>query len=196
MSSNKSFDNEKRCSFCGKKQSQVKTLIAGRDAYICNECLMLAHEMFNEAIFGDYEDSQYEESPFEGSTSIEDVEKPKAIKEMLDDYVIGQEEAHHSLRREGGQRTVQKAAVTGNLPEHITLVTGSLYRDEADGDGDMLEKIRKAAREKNEFGFCCSALLCGRSAAPRPVPQHRCRDDRNDRREQAHRDNSGRQTHG
>lgn len=97
MSSNKSFDKEKRCSFCGKKQSQVKTLIAGRDAYICNECLMLAHEMFNEAIFGDYEDSQYEESPFEGSTSIEDVEKPKAIKEMLDDYVIGQEEAKKTL---------------------------------------------------------------------------------------------------
>ena len=95
--SDTTYDNEKRCSFCNKKQSQVRTLIAGRNAFICNECLVLANEMFNEAFYGEgYSyDLSPDMSPLQGG--LEDVEKPRAIKEMLDDYVIGQDDAKKTL---------------------------------------------------------------------------------------------------
>lgn len=77
-----------RCSFCNKTQDQVRKMIAGQDGvYICDECIDLCSEIMEE---------EYEEMEQEEKLSI-NLLKPIEIKEFLDDYVIGQEEAKKVL---------------------------------------------------------------------------------------------------
>lgn len=82
------FSEEKgqlKCSFCGKTQEQVRKLVAGPGVYICDECIELCNEIIEEEIG--------EESTF----SYVDLPKPQDIKEVLDQYVIGQEGAKRTL---------------------------------------------------------------------------------------------------
>lgn len=74
-----------KCSFCGKLQDQVKKLVAGPGVYICDECIELCNEIIEEEL--------QEETEFE----LGDIPKPREIKEILDQYVIGQEEAKKAL---------------------------------------------------------------------------------------------------
>lgn len=74
-----------KCSFCGKLQDQVKKLVAGPGVYICDECIELCNEIIEEEL--------NEETGFE----LGDIPKPKEIKAILDQYVIGQEDAKKSL---------------------------------------------------------------------------------------------------
>ncbi len=74
-----------KCSFCGKFQDQVKRLIAGPGVYICDECIELCSEIIDEEL---NEDVDFE---------LKDVPKPKEIKHVLDQYVIGQERAKQTL---------------------------------------------------------------------------------------------------
>ena len=80
-----------RCSFCGKTQDQVRKLIAGPGgAYICDECVDICAEIIEE----EFEDEQ------EGQPKADfeiNLQKPKKLKEFLDDYVIGQDEAKKVL---------------------------------------------------------------------------------------------------
>ena len=69
------------CSFCGKNQNEVRKLIAGPSVYICNECIDLCNDIIKEEI-AETKDVDEEHFPV-----------PKEIKETLDEYVIGQEEA-------------------------------------------------------------------------------------------------------
>ncbi|HAG04705.1 MAG TPA: ATP-dependent Clp protease ATP-binding subunit ClpX [Lachnospiraceae bacterium] len=80
-------DKMLRCSFCGKTQDQVRRLIQGPGAYICNECVMLCYDIVAEEA-GSIAEQQLLESDFP---------TPKELKEVLDEYVIGQEEAKKSL---------------------------------------------------------------------------------------------------
>ncbi|MCV2531363.1 MAG: AAA family ATPase, partial [Candidatus Lightella neohaematopini] len=73
------------CSFCGKSQKEVKKLIAGSSVYICNECINLCNKIINEG----KKDSEY----YNNNLSI----SPRQIKNCLDDYVIGQEQAKKIL---------------------------------------------------------------------------------------------------
>ena len=75
-----------RCSFCGKDSSQVKRIIAGPNAYICNECVDLCKEIISQET-----DSQ---GSFSGDVELS---TPKEIKEFLDSYVIGQDDAKKTL---------------------------------------------------------------------------------------------------
>lgn len=79
-------DTNLRCSFCGKTQDEVKRLIAGHEVYICNECIDLCNEIMKEDGW-DYE----KENVFQH------ILKPKEIKRILDEYVIGQERAKKIL---------------------------------------------------------------------------------------------------
>lgn len=85
----KKEEGKLKCSFCGKTQNQVHKLIAGPGVYICDQCIELCSEIIEEE-FGDI-DERYE------MDSDINLLKPKEIKEFLDDYVIGQEEAKKVL---------------------------------------------------------------------------------------------------
>jgi ATP-dependent Clp protease ATP-binding subunit ClpX len=74
-----------KCSFCGKLQEQVKKLVAGPGVYICDECIELCNEIIEEELNEDME------------VELRDVPKPKEIRSILDQYVIGQDEAKKSL---------------------------------------------------------------------------------------------------
>ena len=82
----KEDNNEIYCSFCGKKESEVKRIISGNNTFICNECIELCNGILNDGFdIEKEEDREY------------DLPKPKQIKEVLDQYVIGQEEAKKIL---------------------------------------------------------------------------------------------------
>ena len=84
-------DDQIRCSFCNKSQAQVKKLIAGpNDTYICDECVEVCSEIIEEEMAYDENDSW---TPFSDINLL----KPEEIKEFLDDYVIGQDEAKKVL---------------------------------------------------------------------------------------------------
>ena len=80
-------DSEKLlyCSFCGKSQHEVKKLIAGPSVYVCDECV----ELCNDIILEELED--------ETNTAVKKLPTPHEIKDILDDYVIGQEVAKKIL---------------------------------------------------------------------------------------------------
>lgn len=75
-----------QCSFCGKSQKEVKKLIAGPTVYICDECIGLCNDIIAEEV--DRDDSFSTGGP---------LPKPKEIKEILDEYVIGQDRAKKVL---------------------------------------------------------------------------------------------------
>jgi len=74
-----------KCSFCGKTQDQVKKLVAGPGVYICDECIELCNEIIEEELADDL------------GFELGDIPKPQDIREILDDYVIGQDRAKKSL---------------------------------------------------------------------------------------------------
>ena len=75
-----------RCSFCGKSQDEVEKIIAGPTVYICNECIELCNDIIEE------------ERAKENTDKTDAVLlKPKQIKAILDEYVIGQEHAKKVL---------------------------------------------------------------------------------------------------
>jgi len=82
------FNDEKgqlKCSFCGKSQEQVRKLVAGPGVYICDECIELCTEIVEEELGHDEE------------LDLKDIPKPKEICDILDQYIIGQEQAKKSL---------------------------------------------------------------------------------------------------
>ena len=83
---NRSDDKKKvRCSFCNKSQEQVRKLIAGPNVYICDECIEICSEIIQDEFDNEPSDSEI------------NLMKPQVIKEFLDDYVIGQEQAKKVL---------------------------------------------------------------------------------------------------
>ncbi|MFC4618172.1 ATP-dependent protease ATP-binding subunit ClpX [Camelliibacillus cellulosilyticus] len=82
------FNEEKgqlKCSFCGKTQDQVRKLVAGPGVYICDECIELCTEIVEEELGAEEE------------VEFKNVPKPQEIRDILEDYVIGQEAAKKSL---------------------------------------------------------------------------------------------------
>ena len=75
-----------RCSFCGKSSEQVRKLIAGPNVFICNECVLLCQEIMADDLH----------MPDE-VTEMQDLPTPAEMKTVLDDYVIGQEQAKRAL---------------------------------------------------------------------------------------------------
>ena len=73
------------CSFCGKSQRQVKKLIAGPGVYICDECIDLCNEIIDEELTAP------------PNFDIQSLPKPREIYEVLNDYVVGQEQAKRTL---------------------------------------------------------------------------------------------------
>jgi ATP-dependent Clp protease ATP-binding subunit ClpX len=78
-------DKHLRCSFCGKSKDSVKRFISGPSVYICNECISLCNEILAE------------EEIKEATSAATPVPAPLEIKEILDQYVVGQDQAKKSL---------------------------------------------------------------------------------------------------
>ncbi len=73
------------CSFCGKSQRQVKKLIAGPGVYICDECIDLCNEIIDEELTAP------------AQLDLDNLPRPREIYDVLNDYVVGQEEAKRTL---------------------------------------------------------------------------------------------------
>ncbi|MEA4892247.1 MAG: ATP-dependent Clp protease ATP-binding subunit ClpX [Peptococcaceae bacterium] len=122
-----------KCSFCGKTQDMVSKLIAGPGVYICNECIELCNEIMGE--------------PME-RTALEELNKvpaPLEIKKVLDDYVIGQEEA--------------KVALAVAVYNHYKRINHSLEAKAAGGGKGT--KSKKAAQDSGVELQKSNILLIG-----------------------------------
>lgn len=83
-------DDTPHCSFCGKHEGQVRKLITARGGVlICDQCVELCKAMIDEELAAESASNV---------TAISKLPKPKEIKEILDEYVIGQEEAKRPYR--------------------------------------------------------------------------------------------------
>ena len=93
------------CSFCGKSQKEVKKLIAGPTVYICDECIELCNDIIAE------------ESTREGESGSSSVPKPKEIKGVLDQYVVGQNNAKKILAVavHNHYRRIENQSVVGDV---------------------------------------------------------------------------------
>src|SRR5690348_18465090 len=80
-----SHDKHLRCSFCGKSKDSVRKFISGPSVYICNECIALCNEILAE------------DEEREVAEAITQAPAPSEIKDVLDQYVIGQEIAEKTL---------------------------------------------------------------------------------------------------
>ncbi len=96
---NKNNDKDIYCSFCGKPQEMVGRLIAGNGAYICDQCIELCVNILEQS--GEIERGASSPSapvpPHIPTASMEELLKPKEIKAILDEYVIGQDSAKITL---------------------------------------------------------------------------------------------------
>ncbi len=101
------YDSHLKCSFCGKSQEQVRKLIAGPGVYVCDECVDLCNEILDEELFDSNSSAaapapRREQMPERRRKSpspiaLNQIPKPREIKEHLDEHVIGQDEAKKVL---------------------------------------------------------------------------------------------------
>jgi ATP-dependent Clp protease ATP-binding subunit ClpX len=111
-----------KCSFCGKSQKQVKKLIAGPGVYICDECIDLCNEIIEEELS--------ETTEF----SFDELPKPTEIREFLNSYVVGQDDAkrtlavavynHYKRVQAGGESTGKRADASVELAKSNILLLG------------------------------------------------------------------------
>ena len=86
---NRNITKSVKCSFCGKPQEMVKKIVAGPNAYICDECIAICNNII--------EDENYDEETGYEDLKSEDIPTPAEIKQILDEYVIGQDDAKKTL---------------------------------------------------------------------------------------------------
>ena len=102
------YDSHLKCSFCGKSQEQVRKLIAGPGVYICDECVELCNEILDEELFDSNTTGPQPSMPRPApppqkrgnagkKLSVNQIPKPREIKNYLDAHVIGQEEGKKVL---------------------------------------------------------------------------------------------------
>ena len=88
MNFDEGHDGKPCCSFCGKREGKEKRLISGRGVFICDECVDFCKSMLDE---------EKESDAAEQLANVADLPKPQEIKAILDEYVIGQDEAKKTL---------------------------------------------------------------------------------------------------
>ena len=86
---NRNITKSVKCLFCGKPQEMVKRIVAGPNAYICDECIAICNNII--------EDENYDEETGYEDLKSEDIPTPAEIKQILDEYVIGQDDAKKTL---------------------------------------------------------------------------------------------------
>ncbi|MGV7928406.1 MAG: ATP-dependent Clp protease ATP-binding subunit ClpX [Spirochaetota bacterium] len=128
MATKKKEGNEKlSCSFCGKSQEIVKKLVAGPGVYICDECIELCNEIVSE----DWESNSIEKN-------FGNLPKPHQIKEILDQYVIGQELAKKTLAVAVYNHYKRIASNTGLQKDDVELEKSNILLIGPTGSGKTL----------------------------------------------------------
>ena len=90
------MSNKKHCSFCGRNKDEVDLLLSGPEGCICNDCIERASLVLKDA--GLYSNSSSDRNKKSNQPiNLRDIPKPKEIKEYLDQYVIGQDDAKRYL---------------------------------------------------------------------------------------------------
>lgn len=133
MTQKKKAKTEKlRCSFCGKGQDEVRKLVAGPGVYICDECVELCNEIIADE--WDQEEAVHE--------YMHNLLKPKEIKAILDEHVIGQEEAKKILSvavyNHYKRVHVQKSEKPHNIKDDIELEKSNVLMIGPTGSGKTL----------------------------------------------------------
>ena len=90
MENSKTTRNRNKCSFCGRSENEVGFLITGVNGCICDSCVEQAHEIVKEA-------NMHSHARKNGNLKLDELPKPAEIKEFLDQYVIGQDDAKRYL---------------------------------------------------------------------------------------------------
>lgn len=121
------------CSFCSKKQHEVKRLIAGPEVYICDDCVALCSSILTQE---DIETKEEEKLPTKKDKNA-NIPSPKEIREFLDQYIVGQDYA----------KMVVSVAVSNHYKRISTL---------QDGDDIELEKSNILLIGPSGSGKCCS----------------------------------------
>ena len=84
------MSNKKHCSFCGRNKNEVSVLVSGQNGFICNYCIEQAHTIVKET-------NEQENKNHSSVKTSAQLKKPREIKEFLDEYVIGQDQAKKQL---------------------------------------------------------------------------------------------------
>ena len=115
-----------KCSFCGKAQEQVRKLVAGPGVYICDECIELCNEIIEEEFSGEEE------------VDFQSVPKPKEISKILDQYVIGQQEAKKALSVAGYNHYKRISLPAGKTGDDVELTKSNILMLGPTGSGKTL----------------------------------------------------------
>lgn len=115
-----------KCSFCGKAQEQVRKLVAGPGVYICDECIELCNEIIEEEFSGEEE------------VDFQNVPKPKEISKILDQYVIGQQEAKKALSVAVYNHYKRISLPTGKSGDDVELTKSNILMLGPTGSGKTL----------------------------------------------------------
>lgn len=128
-------DDKLKCSFCGKTQDQVKKLIAGPEVYICDECVELCNEILDEE-FLDNKEKEIEGGKSEKSEKP--IPKPHEIKEYLDQYIVGQEDAKKVLAVSVYNHYKRLKHNTGDLKDGVEIQKSNILLVGPTGSGKTL----------------------------------------------------------
>ncbi len=134
--------NPNQCSFCGRKREEVEILVSGNSGYICNNCIEQAHAMIAGSGKNSLSPADYD---------IDDLKKPREIKEFLDDYVIGQDQAKKQLSI-AVYNHYKRLMHAGNANREVELEKSNILMVGETGTGKTL--LAKTIAKELNVPFC------------------------------------------
>lgn len=136
--------NPNQCSFCGRNKNEVSVLVSGQNGFICNYCIEQAHTIVKET------DEQENKNYSSVKTSAQ-LKKPREIKEFLDEYVIGQDQAKKQLSI-AVYNHYKRLAHNANENKSVEIEKSNIIMVGETGTGKTL--LAKTIARQLEVPFC------------------------------------------